>query len=262
MKLMLTSAQMLAQLLRSYERRGIDVSLMKQGQRMCDRNDAHWPTPLCLGGEREWPILKDGHILLDLLVSEEVQHLSFYAGDALKLLKMLPDELDSEVTMMFWALYKKWAGDHSRGKSIYRDPSTGETALLTRKDAEERGWVHQSVGKAAYKDPNAGQTAYLTKQEAEERGWVGHRAGKKHPQEEVECKHCGLRSHPAMIGRHHGDNCVEREGSWRWFKNQMRELDPTWHLFACGKWRRKSKEGGSLHPLHLFKGVPTALMEA
>ena len=198
------SNELRLQLLDYYERNGIDVASMPNGKRWRDRQDCHWPKPECLGGTEMIPLLKDGHILMDLLVSEEVQHTCFYSPHAKVLVEHLPEDLDSEVAAMFVALYAKWSRSclfinpedgsaeyllpeiarergwvgASKGKAIYRCPDTGDLKALTPEEAEQKGWVHFSKGTAVYKCLQTGQTARLTPEEAEQRGWVGATTGR------------------------------------------------------------------------------------
>lgn len=102
------SNELRLQLLDHYKRNGIDVASMPNGKGWRDRQDCHWPKPECLGGTETIPLLKDGHVLMDLLVSEEVGHRCFYNRDAKFLVSHLPQELDAEVAAMFVALYQKW----------------------------------------------------------------------------------------------------------------------------------------------------------
>jgi hypothetical protein len=110
------------------------------------------------------------------------------------------------------------------GKACYRNPVTGETARLTPEQAEEEGWVSSLEGRAPYKDPETGETASLTRLEAEARGWVGVNKGRKLKMKKVVCPHCGKNGSGPAMTQYHSDNCDQREGSWRWFKKEMKGL--------------------------------------
>lgn len=63
------------------------------------------------------------------------------------------------------------------GKARYKNPETGETAVLTREEAEEGDWVGANKGKTTFRDPESGEYHLLTREEAAERGLVGLMAG-------------------------------------------------------------------------------------
>lgn len=52
------------------------------------------------------------------------------------------------------------------------------------------------------------------------------------------CQHCTKEVDARNMSRFHGDKCSHREGSWRWFVEQLREADPTWKKYGCGSWGR------------------------
>lgn len=117
-----------------------------------------------------------------------------------------------------------WVGV-TAGKSMYRNPETGETQLISREEAAELGWSHIYGGNGVYRNPSTGDVKRMPRKEAEERGWASVNAGKGH--EVVTCPHCGEAGGKGNMKRYHFDNCIEHEGSWRWFKAQMKEISTT-----------------------------------
>jgi hypothetical protein len=113
-----------------------------------------------------------------------------------------------------------WVGVTS-GKSTYRNHETGECRLMSSEEAEIAGWVHANTGKTLYVNPETGECQAMTREEADRLGWVGFHSGKK--RRTVVCPHCGKEGSVPNMNRYHFDNCDQREGSWRWFKAQLKQ---------------------------------------
>lgn len=131
--------------------------------------DAHYPRPKGDGKETV-PLLWEHHQIQGLLQSEEENRRCFFPADAKKFL-LTTSFLQSYFEL--WDIYEKWAGT-----APFKDPQTGETALLTREEATALGWIHVHAGKAAYINPVTGGLEQLTPEEAATRGWRGKNTGK------------------------------------------------------------------------------------
>lgn len=106
--MLFTSKELVAQFQDYYRRHDIDIDKVKKGKRWSEKQFCHYPIPECLRGTEGIWLLKLHHCLLDLVVSEEVQHACFFAGHVKAVLKMLPEEMDAETTNYFHWLYEKW----------------------------------------------------------------------------------------------------------------------------------------------------------
>lgn len=167
---------------------------------------AHCPLPRGMG-DTGYYLLHDDHQWQGLLQSKDVGKKCFYEYQARRFLVEGPFV---EGYFDLWDIYETFSGNRgvATGKAAYRDPETGETALLTPDEAEGMGWVHVNKGKSMYRnpetgenqklapaeakslgwmsvfsgrscfrDPESGQTALLTTDEAKQRGWVSANAG-------------------------------------------------------------------------------------
>lgn len=107
------------------------------------------------------------------------------------------------------------------GLGAYKNPETGECRMMTKEEAQRAGWVGVGTGLGTYRDPKTGKCRKMTREEANEMGWVGVRANTK--QRTVVCPHCGKEGSVPNMNRYHFDNCDQQEGSWRWFKAQLKQ---------------------------------------
>ncbi len=72
-----------------------------------------------------------------------------------------------------------------------------------------------------YRDPVTGETALITAEQAKERGWVGPRTGTT--QLKTPCQHCRKEIGAGGLSQHE-QSCVHRKGSWNWFTQRLKEL--------------------------------------
>jgi len=151
--------------LRRYKREGLVVD---------DRNGvfAHCPLPRGMGDTGVY-LLHNDHQQQGILQSEDVGRKCFYEHDALRFLK---ESAFGPQLFELWELYEKWCGN--KGKSMYRDPDSGEVRLLTPEEASQAGWVHVNAGKKLCRNPLTEERRWMTPEVAEELGWVGNSAGR------------------------------------------------------------------------------------
>lgn len=124
-----------------------------------------------------------------------------------------------------------WQGV-TTGRALYVDPDTGETVFISVEEAKEKGWKGANAGYALFRNPETGEVVRLPVAEGKERGWQGNRSGQPCPKRT--CPHCGALVGTGNYSRWHGDNCAQREGSWRWFKAQLKQWELNKDSFGRG----------------------------